>query len=356
MEITAKLVKELRDLTGAGMMDCKQALQETDGDIDKAVQLLREKGAAKAVKKASKVAAEGVVKLKISDDNKKATLVEINTQTDFVAKNENFVELSDKIVNHIFENNISNVEDLSESMIDGKNFSEFLNEQIASIGENIVVRRIATYEAGENELISGYVHFTNANGVILKTKADNEETLSGAKDLLQNITMHISAMGPNVVSYKDFDEEFVLKELDQIQLKITEDNENKAMIGKPTRELPKYGSRSQISDEVIEEAKNKIREELLAEGKPEQILDKIIPGKISKFLEENTEIDRQYALYSQSFVLDDSKTVEEILKEKAQELNGSIDVVEYARFKVGEGIEKKEENFAEEVASQMRGE
>lgn len=356
MEITAKMVKELRDLTGAGMMDCKQALQETEGDIDKAVQLLREKGAAKAVKKASKVAAEGVVKMKISEDGKKASLVEINTQTDFVAKNDKFVELSEKIIDHIFDNNIKTVEELNNSTIEGKQFTEFLNEQIANIGENIVVRRIETYEAGDNELISGYVHFTNTNGVILKTKTDSEETLDAAKDLLQNITMHISAMGPNVVSYKDFDEDFIAKELDQIQLKITEDNENKAMIGKPTRELPKYGSRSQISDEVIEETKNKIREELLAEGKPEKILDKIIPGKIAKFLEENTEIDRQYALYSQSFILDDSKTVEEILNDKSEELNGSIDVVEYARFKVGEGIEKEEENFAEEVASQMRGE
>ncbi len=144
MEITAKMVKELRDLTGAGMMDCKQALQETNGDMDKAVDLLREKGAAKAVKKAGKVAAEGIIKLLVSEDNKKGTLIEINTQTDFVAKNENFVALSDKIVKHVFDNNIKTVEELNETIFEGQNFKDYMSAQIANIGENIVVRRIST--------------------------------------------------------------------------------------------------------------------------------------------------------------------------------------------------------------------
>lgn len=355
MNITAKMVKELRDLTGAGMMDCKEVLKETEGDIDKAVELLRERGAAKAVKKSGKVAAEGVIKLKLDDNHKKGSLLEINTQTDFVAKNEKFVELSQKIADFVFENDIHNVEELNESTFEGEKFADFMINQIATIGENIVIRRLRTLDASENEYITGYVHFNNMNGVVLKARFDSQKTLEGAKDLLQNISMHISAMGPDVIRYQDFDPEFVAQELDQLQLRIQEDNENKAMIGKPTRELPKYGSRSQISDEIIEAQKEIIRKELIEEGKPEHILDKIIPGKLAKYLEENTEIDRQYALYSQTFILDDSKTVEEAINDKAQQLGGTIEIVEFVRYKVGEGIEKVEEDFAAEVASQMKG-
>lgn len=353
MAISAADVKKLRELTGAGMMDCKKALEEKDGDIDAAVQLLREKGAAKAVKKSSKVAAEGLVTIEISEDNKKATIAEINSQTDFVAKNEGFIELTKKVTKHAFDNNLKSIEEISSTQIDGKDFNDYITEQIANIGENIVVRRLNTLEAGDNEYVAGYVHFTKTNGVILKAKFDSQETLEASKQLMQQVAMHISAMGPNVVRYNDFDEAFVLEQLDQIKLKITEDNENKAMIGKATKELPEYGSRSQISDEVIQQAEASIKEQLLAEGKPEAILDKIIPGKLGKFLEDNTEVDRLFALYSQSFVLNDSKTVEEVLEDKAKELNGSIEIVEFTRYKVGEGIEVVKEDFAAEVASQM---
>lgn len=353
MAITAKLVKELRDMTGAGMMDCKQALQETDGDIDKAVDILREKGAAKAVKKSGKVAAEGVIKLRISDDHKKVSIIEINTQTDFVAKNEGFIELSDKIIDHVFNNDIKSIEELNDSDFEGVKFSEFLSEQIANIGENIVVRRLTTYDAKDDEYVFGYIHFNNANGVAMKVKVDSKETFEGASSLLQNVTMHISAMGPEYISYKELDPEFVEKELAALKGSLEVRNEELEILGKPLKHIPKYGSRAQITDEVLEEETKAIREELLAEGKPEKILDKIIPGKIAKFLEDNTQIDSQYALYSQAFVLDADKSVEEAINEQAQKLNGSIEVLEYARFKVGEGIEKKEENFAEEVASQM---
>lgn len=356
MEIKASAVKELRDITGAGMMDCKKALEETGGDIDKAVDLLREKGAAKAVKKAGKVAAEGVIKLRVSDDNKKAVLVEINTQTDFVAKNDGFIELSDKILDHIFDNNIDSVEKLNESEIDGIKFTEFLSNNIANIGENIVVRRIEFYAANDDEYVLGYVHFNNNNGVVLKVKTDSEKTFEGAKDLLRNVTMHISAMGPEYISYKELDSEFLKKELAALKGSLEVYNEEAKILGKPLKHIPKYGSKAQITDEVLEEETKAIKEELLAEGKPEKILDKIIPGKIAKFLEDNTQIDSQYALYSQAFVLDADKTVEQAIQEKANELQGTVEVVAYKRFKVGDGIEKKEENFAEEVASQMRGE
>lgn len=353
MEIKASAVKELRELTGAGMMDCKKALAETNGDIDKAVDLLREKGAAKAVKKAGKVAAEGIIKLRVSDDSKKALLVEINTQTDFVAKNEGFIELSDKIVDHIFENNLKTVEELNESTIDGQVFTEFMSANIANIGENIVVRRIEFYDAADDEYAVGYVHFNNSNGVILKAKVDSEKTFEAAKDLLRNVTMHISAMGPEYISYKEFDQEFLEKELSALKGSLEVYNEEAKILGKPLKHIPKYGSKSQITEEVLEAETQAIKEALLAEGKPEKILDKIVPGKVAKFLEDNTQIDSQYALFSQAFVLDAEKTVEEAIADKAKELNGTIEVIAYKRFKVGDGIEKKVEDFAAEVASQM---
>lgn len=355
MAISATQVKELRELTGAGMMDCKKALEETNGDVDKAVDILREKGAAKAVKKAGKVAAEGIIKLVINDDNTKASLLEINTQTDFVAKNEKFVELSEKIAKHVFDNDIKTVEELNESTFEGENFQEFMSSQIASIGENIVVRRLATYDAKENEYIAGYKHFNNTNGVILKAKFDSDETKEGAKDLLQNITMHISAMGPQYISHTELDPTFVEKETAALIGSLQVENEENERLGKPLKAIPKYGSKSQISDEVLEKETQAIKEELIAEGKPEHILDKILPGKIDRFFQDNTQIDSQYALYSQAYVLDADKTVEQAIEDKSKELNGKIEIVKFERLKVGEGIDKKEENFAEEVANQMKG-
>lgn len=356
MVISAKQVKELRDMTGAGMMDAKNALVETEGDIDKAIDLLRERGAAKSAKKATKVAAEGLIKLRLCDEHKKGVLVEINTQTDFVARNEGFVELSDKIADFIFENSIATVEELNDSEIEGVKFTDFMSEKIASIGENIVVRRIQLYEAKENEYITGYLHFNKTNGVLLKARFDSDSTRDGAKDLLQNITMHISALGPEYISYREFTDEFVQKELAALRGALQVENEENEILGKPLKVLPEYGSRAQITDEVLAQREAALREELLAEGKPEQILDKIVPGKMARFIQDNTQIDSQYALYDQPFVLDAEKTVEASIKAKEEELGGTIEVVEYKRFKVGEGIEKKVENFAEEVAQQMKSE
>ncbi len=355
MSISAKQVKELRDMTGAGMMDAKNALVETNGDMDKAIELLRERGEAKAVKKASKVAAEGIMKLKVSDDHKKGTLLEINTQTDFVAKNEGFIELSDKILNHVYENQIDTIEELNKSTIDGQNFEDFIKEQIAKIGENIVVRRVVNYTANENEYIYGYMHFNNKNGVLLKAKFDSEATEKGAEKLIQQITMHVSALGPEYISYKEFTNEFVESELAALKGQLKVLNEENEILGKPLKTIPEFGSRLQITDEVLAEKEAEIKKELLAEGKPEQILDKIIPGKMARFIEDNTQIDSQYALYEQPFVLNPEVSVEEAIAQESEKLDGTIEVLEYKRLVVGEGIEKKEEDFAAEVASQMKG-
>lgn len=354
MEITAKLVKDLREITSAGMMECKKALQEVNGDMEKAIEFLREKGLAKAAKKANKVAAEGLITLVIDENNTKAALTEVNSQTDFVAKNENFVALTKKVTEHIFNNEIKNLEELNKSTIDGTNFEEFLKLQISSIGENIVVRRLAFAKACcENSIVCGYVHFNKKVGVILKANCDSEATKKGAKDLLQNVCMHISAMKPQYLSYKDLDVDFVEKEYLALKGLIEKENEELVRLGKQLKRIPKYASMSQITEKVLEDEKELLKEELKKQGKPEKIWDKILPGQIERFIQDNTLIDQQYALFSQQYVLDDNKTVLEAVNDKAKELGGNIEIVEYTRFEVGEGLEKKEENFAEEVAKQM---
>ena len=354
MEITAKLVKELRETTGAGMMECKKALQEVEGDMEKAIEFLREKGLAKAAKKSSKVAAEGLITLVIDEKNSKAAITEVNSQTDFVAKNENFVELTKKVTEHVYNNGIKNVDELNQSTIDGVNFEEFIKLQISNIGENIVVRRIALSESEkDSDLVCGYVHFNKKVGVILKAVCDSEATKSGAKELIQNICMHISAMKPQFLSYKDLDKDFVEKEYLALKGSIEKENEELVRLGKPVKRIPKFASMSQISQEVLNAEEELLKDELKKQGKPEKIWDKILPGQIERFIQDNTLIDQQYALFSQKYVLDDSKTVLEAVEEKAKELGGKIEIVEYTRLEVGEGIEKKEEDFAEEVAKQM---
>lgn len=355
MEISAKLVKELRETTGAGMMECKKALQEVEGDMEKAIEFLREKGLAKAAKKSSKVAAEGLITLVVDENGTKAALTEVNSQTDFVAKNENFVALTKKVTEHVFNNNIKTTEELEKSNIDGVSFEEFLKLQISSIGENIVVRRLALAEGDSTDLICGYVHFNKKVGVIIKAKCDSEATKAGAKDLIQNICMHISAMKPQYLSYNDLTAEFVEKEYLALKGSIEKENEELVRLGKPLRRIPKYASMSQITEEVLREEEEILKEELKKQGKPEKIWNNILPGQIARFIQDNTLIDQQYALFSQQFVLDDSKKVIEVVNDKAKELGGSIEIVEYTRFEVGEGIEKVEENFAEEVAKQMAG-
>lgn len=354
MEITAKLVKELRETTGAGMMECKKALQEVDGDMEKAVEFLREKGLAKAAKKSAKVAAEGLITLVIDEKNSKAALTEVNSQTDFVAKNENFSVLTKKITEHVYNNGIKDIESLNASTIDEINFEEFIKLQISNIGENIVVRRLAFAEGTtESDLVCGYVHFNKKVGVILKAKCDSEATKAGAKELIQNICMHISAMKPQFLSYNDLEKDFVEKEYLALKGSIEKENEELVRLGKQLKRIPKYASMSQITEEVLKAEEELLKEELKKQGKPEKIWDKILPGQIERFIQDNTLIDQQYALFSQKYVLDDSKTVLEAIEAKAKELGGSIEILEYTRFEVGEGIEKKEENFAEEVAKQM---
>lgn len=347
MDITAGMVKELRESTGAGMMDCKKALVETDGDMEKAVDLLREKGLGKAAKKADRLAAEGLTGILVEDD--KATLVEINSETDFVAKNDKFISLVDNTVKHIHENGIKTADELNQSSINGTKFEDYLKSEIATIGENLVVRRFATVDG---EVVNGYIHSNGRVAVVMAAKtggADKEKV----SELLRNLAMHAAAMKPSVISYKDLDIDFVEKELVALKGELEKENEELARLGKPLNHIPKFASRLQLTDEVLNQAKKDIEAELKAEGKPEKIWANIIPGKLARFEADNTVLDQRLTLLGQFYVMDDKKTIEQVIAEKSKELGGNIEITDYVRFEVGEGLEKKQEDFAAEVAAQM---
>jgi elongation factor Ts len=344
---TPKLIKELRELSGAGMLDCKKALNECNGDIEESQKWLREQGLSKAAKKSGNVAAEGLITILINDDNKKATMTEVNSQTDFVAKNENFINLTNEITSHVQVEGCSTQEELHKTTINGTNFEEYLNGKIATIGENIVARKMVTVST-DNGVVNGYVHLGKV-GVILAATC-NEDAREKTTDLLKKVAMHAASMKPTVISYKDFDADFIESENKAFIADIEKENEELVRLGKPLKNIPEYVTMAQLTDEAIEAAKAKMKEELIAEGKPEKVVEeRILPGKVARWIEDNTQLDKTNALLSQTYVMDDSMTVEQAIKA----CDESIEIVEYVRFELGDGIEKKEEDFAAEVAAQM---
>lgn len=291
--VTASLVKDLREKTGAGMMDCKKVLTETDGDMEKAIELLRERGIAKAAKKSGRVAAEGLVEAYISEDGKIGAVVEVNSETDFVGKNEEFKNFVMNVAKQIVEKNPANVEALlaQESIeVAGKTVQEVLVDKIATIGENMNIRRFARFES--EGLVEKYIHGDGKIAVLVNMKKGNKEV---AKD----ICMQIAAARP----------EYVIKE--------------------------------EVPQERIDKEMEILKAQTMNEGKPEAIAEKIVQGRIGKFYEEICLVD-------QAFVKEPSKKVSQLLTETGAE------VVAFARFEKGEGIEKKEENFAEEVMKQLK--
>ncbi|MFY4820168.1 translation elongation factor Ts, partial [Aliarcobacter butzleri] len=305
--VTPQLIKELREMTGAGMMDCKNALNETNGDLDKAVQALREAGLGKAAKKAGNVAAEGLISVLVNSDNTKAVLLELNSQTDFVAKNENFVNLTKEITTHALNNGIADAQTLASSKINGEEFQTYLNEKIATIGENLVARKLSLVSG---QVVNGYVHATGRVGVVLAATC-NDAVKDKAAALLRNIAMHASAMKPTVISYKDLDPAFVESENKAIRAEIEAENDELRRLGKPQKRIPEFVSKSQLTDEAIAAAKARFEDELKAQGKPEKIWANIIPGQIERFIADNTQLDGRFALLSQPYVMDDKKTVEQ---------------------------------------------
>jgi len=344
-----KDIKKLRETTSAGMMDCKNALKETDGDFDAAIAWLREKGLGAAAKKAGKVAAEGVVSVEVSDH--KAVIIEINSQTDFVAQNDVFKGVVSEITKHAFDNNLGDADALNASEINGQAFSEYLSLQIATIGENLVVRRAGIVASDDETVaINGYVHANSRVAVLLGAKCDDADTAKKVAVELKNIAMHAAAMSPSTLSYKDFDPQFVADETAGRIEKIKKDNEELVRLGKPLKNVPQYVSMMQLTDEVIAEAKTAIEAELKAEGKPEKIWDKIVPGKVARFISDNTLLDQELALLDQKYVMDDSVTIAQHIEKIS---GGKATITDFIRLEVGEGIEVAEEDFAAEVAKQM---
>jgi len=352
-DVTAAMVKDLRTATDAPMMDCKKALTECDGDMEKAKEFLRDRGMAQTAKKADRVAAEGLLGLKVSETFTSASLVEINSETDFVAKNDGFIALVGNTAAHVFTTGVSSVEELNETSYETGTFSEYFTSQVARIGEKIVTRRFVTLNAGEHGCVNGYVHTNGRVGVLVAITCDSQKTADALAPMVRNIAMHASAMKPTTLSYKDFDPKFVEEEtIGRIEAIKTE-NEELARLKKPLKNVPQYISMSQLTPEVMAAAEEAIKAKLLADGKPEKIWANIIPGQLARFVADNTTLDKELALLDQNYVMDDSMTVAQALTKEAAAHGGTASIVEFVKYEVGEGLEKKVDNFAEEVAAQM---
>ncbi|MGM0522524.1 MAG: translation elongation factor Ts [Bacillota bacterium] len=293
MAVTASMVKELREKTGAGMMDCKKALQETDGDMDQAVDYLREKGISKAAKKADRIAAEGSA-YTLTEGNT-AVLFEVNCETDFVTKNDQFKALLSELAKHLLSQKPANVEEALQQPLhgDGETVETFINNNIAKIGEKLSLRRFIIAEKTDNDAFGAYIHMGGNIGVLTVLEGTTDEAF--AKD----IAMHIAAVNPRFVS------------------------------------------RDAVDAETVEKEREVLKQQALNEGKPENIVEKMVEGRLGKFFEE-------ICLLEQSFVKDPDQKVKQLVADKG------ATIADFARYEVGEGMEKRQENFAEEVMNQVK--
>jgi elongation factor Ts len=353
MAVTAAMVKELRQATDAPMMDCKKALTENDGDMTKATEWLRERGVAKSAKKADRVAAEGSIGMKISADFKKATLVEVNSETDFVAQNDEFKALVSMTAGQIFDTSSDTVDALRASQMSGAEFSATFDQAVSKIGEKIDLRRISNVNANDNTIVNGYVHSNTRIGVVVCIECDSADTAAALAPMAKNVAMHASAMKPTTLSYKDLDATFVAEETKGRIEAIKTENEERARLKKPLINVPDYISMCQLTDEVMTAAEDKIKATLKEQGKPEKIWDKIVSGQVARYIADNTTLDKEVALLDQNYVLDDKFTVAQAVEAAGKTAGGTATVSAFIRIEVGEGLEKKVDNFAEEVAAQM---
>ncbi|WP_066364987.1 translation elongation factor Ts [Neobacillus fumarioli] len=291
MAITAQMVKELREKTGAGMMDCKKALTETNGDMEKAIDFLREKGIAKAAKKADRIAAEGLTSILTNGND--AVILEVNSETDFVAKNEGFQTLVKELGEHLLKNKPVTVEDaLKQTMDNGATVEDHINAAIAKIGEKLTLRRFKVVSKTDNDAFGAYLHMGGRISVL--TVLEGTTDADAAKD----VAMHIAALNP------------------------------------------KYVSRDQVSQEEVEHERQILTQQALNEGKPENIVQKMVEGRLGKYFEEVCVLD-------QAFVKNPDQKVRQFVESKGAKIR------EFIRYEVGEGIEKREDNFAEEVMNQI---
>ncbi len=292
MAVNAKLVKELRDKTGAGILDCKKALSETGEDLDKAADYLREKGISKAEKKASsRIAAEGLCNVKVSGN--RAVIFELNAETDFVAKNDTFKALLQDIATVVVESEATNLDEVNELELNGMLLDKAIKDASATIGEKLSLRRLTVIAKEDSQTFGAYVHMGGKIASLVTVEGTNEQA---ARD----IAMHVAAISP------------------------------------------RYLNQDEISEEVIDHERSVLRKEALNEGKPEHIVDKMVEGRLNKFLKE-------ICLVNQPFVKNPDQTVEDFAKEQG------VSIVRFDRLEVGEGIEKRSDDFAGEVKAQMKG-
>ena len=353
MAVTAAQVKELRAATDAPMMDCKKALTENDGDMEKATVWLRERGVAKSAKKADRVAAEGSIGFKVSSDFKTASLVEVNSETDFVAQNDGFKDLVSKTVTQVFNSNADSAQALRETELDGMAFSVYFDEAVAKIGEKVEVRRLATLSANDNTIVNGYIHSNTRIGVIVAIECDSAKTAEALAPMAKNVAMHASAMKPTTLSFKDFDATYIAEETKGRIEAIKKENEELSRLKKPLKNVPEFISMAQLTDDVLAKAEDDIKATLKEQGKPEQIWDKIVPGQLARFVEDNSTLDKELALLDQNYVLDDKMNVAQAVEAAGKAAGGTASISAFVRLEVGEGIEKKADDFAAEVAAQM---
>ena len=323
--ISAKDVGELRKRTGAGLMDCKKALQESGGDFEGALDYLRKKGQKVAEKRADRDANEGVVVALLDDAGNQGILMALSCETDFVAKNEDFIAFANTIAKLAMDHGVKTKEELVALEMDGAPVQEKLIEKTGTIGEKIEVSDFQTI-AGEK--IASYIHAGSKIGVLLSyNDGGNEE----GPVFFRNVAMHVAAMSPSIMHPEEFDEAFVLKEAEALQGQIKTENEDRARLGKTLKNVPQFASRRQLTPEVMAQVEADIKAQLKEEGKPEKIWDKIVPGKIERFIADNTLLDQERCLLSQFFALDDSKTVEQAVKDFAD----GAEILAFKRVAVG---------------------
>ena len=303
MAFTAKDVKDLRERTGCGMMDCKKALTESNGDFEKAIEYLREKGLAAATKKAGRIAAEGMVLATVDKEAKVGVVIEVNSETDFVAKNEQFRTFVADLAKIVADTNPATVEELmTKTMEDGNTVEAGLQEKILVIGENIKIRRFVRYEGP----CVAYIHAGGTHGVLVKFETSDEIFAKAEFEAYgKDVAMQVAAANPT------------------------------------------YLCKADVEPEVLEKEKEILMQQAINEGKPANIAEKMVMGRIAKFYKENCLLD-------QAFVKDDKQSITDYTKATAKALGGDIAVVAFTRFEKGEGLEKKEDNFAEEIASMTK--
>lgn len=320
IKVTAAEVNKLRKATGAGMMDCKNALVEAEGDFDKAIDVLRKKGQKVAAKRADRDSSEGAAVAKVNSSNTMGVAIVLGCETDFVGKNENFLALANKLAEIAL--NSDSKDSFLQANFEGMSVSEKLIEQTGVIGEKLDIK---SFEKIEAPYVGAYVHINKIAALVgLSSVVDNAATLS--KDL----AMQVASMGATTLSYKDFDPTYVASETEARIAVIEKDNIELGRLGKALKNVPKYISMSQLTPEVLEQAESDAKEQLKSEGKPEQIWDKILPGKMDRFISDNTTLDKEQCLLDQDFIKDDKSTVAKYVS-----TYGEVEVSGFKRVSLG---------------------